>query len=146
MNRLTKFLRLNGRRQRLLLRTWLALNGTAVALRLAPLSRILSVFGTNSAPLLQSQGPAFSREEIIWTVRAAAALSWSPTCAVRALVAERLLRLHGHPAQFKVGVRPGDDFQAHAWVEDESGVLVGESERPYYALPDLSASDLVTPS
>jgi hypothetical protein len=56
------------------------------------------------------------------------------------------LRHEGYRVQFKVGVRSGEDFQAHAWVEDEDGILVGESERPYHALPDLSVSDLATRS
>lgn len=144
MNRFAKFMKLSGRRRRLLLRTWLQLNATAIGLRLFSLPRILQSFGTNTAARNHTPGP-FSKEEIIWTVRAAAALAWSPTCAVRALVAERLLRRNGHAAQFKVGVRPGEDFQAHAWVEDAGGVLVGESEIPYHSLPDLSARDLVSP-
>ncbi len=148
MKRLAKFMQLPGRRQRLLMRVWLELNATAVGLRLLPLPTLLEWFGTNPATPSEVRAASLrlGKDEIIWTVRAAAALAWKPTCAVRALVAERLFRKHGYPVQFKVGVRSGEDFQAHAWVADESGILVGESERPYHALPDLSATDLVTPS
>lgn len=148
MTRFTKFMRLPARRRRLLLRVWMELNATAIGLRLLSLPTLLRWFGTNPANphALSLPRRRLEKDEIIWTIRAAAALAWRPTCAVRALVAERLFRQHGYPVQFKVGVRSDEDFQAHAWVEDESGILVGASERPYHALPDLSARDLVTPS
>ncbi|HUS07943.1 MAG TPA: lasso peptide biosynthesis B2 protein [Bryobacteraceae bacterium] len=146
MNRFAKFVRLSHRRRILLLRVWLALNVTAVALRFVPLPQILKWFGTNPTSPSRPKATSYSKDEIVWTVRAAAALSMSATCVVRALVGERLLRAQGYSVQFKVGVRPGEDFQAHAWVEDEHGILIGESERPYHPLPDLSASDLATPS
>ena len=139
-------MRLSGRRQRLLLRTWLELNATALALRLFPLPGILRYFRTNSATTVVRQASVFSKDEIIWTIRAAAALSVGASCAVRALVAERQLRSAGHDVQFKVGVRAGEDFQAHAWVEDRDGILVGASERPYHPLPDITPNDVTSPS
>lgn len=144
MNRLAKFAALPGRRKILAVRCWFELNLIAVAIHLVPLTRLLNVLHTNSAAAYVN--PRFSKDEIIWSVRAAAALSWHSTCAVRGLVAERLLRREGYPAQFRIGVALGQDFQAHAWVEDAGGILIGESDVPYHPLPDLSASDLVTPS
>lgn len=123
-------------RKGLALRCWLALNFTAMALRIFSLGKILDFFGTNTA--ITSSRSQFSKSEIIWTVRAAAALCWRPTCAVRALVAEQLLRRNGHAALFKVGVTSDSNFQAHAWVEDESGILVGESDHSYQPLPDIA--------
>jgi hypothetical protein len=137
VNRLAKFARLSFGRKWLLVRCWLGLNLTAAALRVWSLRRILAVFRTN-APTPRVQ-PRFSREDILWSIRAAAALSWKPTCAVRGLVAERLLRKNGYPAQFRIGVLRQDEFQAHAWVEDQGTVLIGESELPYQALPDLGS-------
>lgn len=138
MNRIIKFAALPWQRKALLLRCWVELNETAIALCLIPLPEILQRMKTNF-PALGAR-TSISKQDIIWSVRAAAALSWRPTCAVRALVGERALRRHGFPSQFKVGVTGGDDFQAHAWVEDETGVLIGESEKTYQALPDLDSS------
>jgi hypothetical protein len=146
VKRIAKFLQLPGRRRWWLLRVWIELNATAVGLFLWPLPTLLRWFGTNPATSSLATPSVLTKDEIIWTIRAAASLAWKPTCAVRALVAERLFRTQGYPVQFKVGVRSGEDFQAHAWVEDETGILVGESERPYHPLPDLSARDLVSPS
>lgn len=138
MNRITKFAALPWQRKALALRCWVELNETAIALRLLPLTEILRRMKTNvpAHPIRTS----ISKQDILWSIRAAAALSWRPTCAVRALVGERVLRRHGYPSQFKVGVTGGDDFQAHAWVEDETGVLIGESETTYQTLPDLDSS------
>lgn len=144
MSRIAKFARLPWRRKVLLIRCWLSLNLTAVGLRLFSLPRILGFFGTNR-PAAAVQ-PILSREEILWSIRAAAAMSWRPTCAVRALVAEQLLRQQGYPVQFKVGVLHDADFQAHAWVEDQSGVLIGESELPYQPLPEFPSRGVATPS
>lgn len=145
MRRVQKFLALPLRRQLLVLQCWFWLNATAIGLKTAPLPRILRFLGTNAT--LSAPRGVTTRDEILWSVRAAAALSWNPTCAVRGLVAERMLRLHGWPAQFKVGVaRDQSDFHAHAWVEDESGILIGAAERQYQDLPAISARDLVTPS
>lgn len=135
MNRILKFAALPWRRQVLVLRCWVELNETAIALRLLPLPEVLRRMRTNSAP--QADQPACKKEDIIWSIRAASALSWRPTCAVRALVGERALRRQGYASVFKVGVTGGDDFQAHAWVEDETGLLIGESEKTYQTLPDL---------
>ena len=137
MNRLSKFARLPLGRKVLLMRCWMGLNLTAAALRLWSLRRILAVFGTNApTPCVR---PRFSREDILWSIRAAAALAWNPTCAVRGLVAERLLRQNGYPAQFKIGVLRRDEFQAHAWVEDQGTVLIGESELAFQPLPDVGS-------
>lgn len=135
MNRIAKFAALPWPRKTLLLRCWVELNQTALALRLLPLTEVLRRMNTNSGE--RPPRTLTTKEDIIWSIRAAAALAWRPTCAVRALVGERALRRHGYAAQFRVGVTGSEDFQAHAWVEDETGVLIGESEQSYRVLSEL---------
>jgi hypothetical protein len=142
VNRFQKFTALPLRRQWLLMQCWTGLNLTAIAIRVLPLPRLLSIMHTNSnTPDVQ---PGFSKDEIVWSVRAAAALTWRPTCAVRGLVAERMLRREGYQVRFKVGVSRNEDFQAHAWVEDSTGTLVGSSEVEYHPLPNLSVHDVLS--
>lgn len=143
MQRVTKFLALPLPRKLLVLKCWWLLNATAVALRLFPLSTLLRIFGTNQA--IPARSLSVSQDDILWSIRAAAPISWKPTCAVRGLVAERLLRQAGIAAMFKVGVsRKDEDFQAHAWVEGSEGILIGASPERYHLLPDLAARDLAT--
>ena len=145
MGRVQKFISLPFRRKVLLLKCWCMLNLTALALRLLPLPTVLGMFGTNQPPATAPRTSSASSEDILWSIRAAAALSWKPTCAVRGLVAERLLRRAGFAAQFKLGVaRRDEDFQAHAWVEGDKGILIGASEHEYHRLPDLDTQKLAS--
>lgn len=73
--------------------------------------------------------------------RACRLVPWDPSCLVRALALERLLRRRGlEAARVRVGVRrEGGDFAAHAWVEHR-GEVVGDAPdhvRDYRPLPDL---------
>lgn len=56
----------------------------------------------------------------------------APACLVTAIVGRGMLAAHGHPSELRIGVArpvPGD-LEAHAWVERDGRVLVGD-------LPDL---------
>lgn len=137
MRRARKFAQLAWRRKVLVAKCWMMLNLTALALRIFSLPTNLKMFGTNSESAKPRSG--HSKDEILWSIRAASEFAWRPTCAVRGLVAERLLRQNGFPSQFKVGVsRDAAEFQAHAWVEDQSGIVIGASEQEYHRLPDLA--------
>lgn len=61
------------------------------------------------------------------------------TCLARALVAQRLLRAGGHPAQLTLGVAHGPlagaerALEAHAWVESGGIFVAGDAELERYA-------------
>jgi hypothetical protein len=64
------------------------------------------------------------------------------TCLATALVAQTMLRRHGHDARLRLGVRrnPDGKIAAHAWLEREGLVVVGgpPSEVATYApLPEM---------
>lgn len=70
---------------------------------------------------------------IAWAVEAAARRLPGTTCLPMALVAQRLLSSSGHRGELHVGVtRAGAKFAAHAWVECEGRVLIGEEESRAY--------------
>jgi hypothetical protein len=60
---------------------------------------------------------------------------------VRAVAAQWLLARHGHPACLRIGVRPraAAPFEAHAWLEHEGRVIIGDiglaEFRPMLAVP-----------
>jgi len=107
----------------------------SVALRLcsyelvrAALDRIALV----RAPRDQRRVPA---PRVGWAVKAAAARMgrWS-SCLVEAVATAALLRRHGHASTVRFGVDPRSPrptLNAHAWIECEGCVIVGE-------LPELS--------
>lgn len=51
------------------------------------------------------------------TARTLSALPADSRCLMRSLVLSRLLDRRGIPSALVIGVRPGDTFGAHAWVE-----------------------------
>ena len=62
-------------------------------------------------------------------------------CLTQALVIQVLYRRAGRPAELRIGVRRETDAapQAHAWVESEGTIVIGQSEalRGYVSLPPL---------
>lgn len=80
----------------------------------------------------------------VTAVDIAARNSWPrPKCLARSLALRRMLRAAGIPAEMKIGVaRPGDGFEAHAWVEVEGRVVndapdIATRFRPLEAAADL---------
>jgi len=67
-------------------------------------------------------------DRIPWAVIGVASrLPLSLTCLVRALVGQALFTTHGHPSDIRFGVVIHDDeLQAHAWVERQGTVVIGE--------------------
>ncbi|UWG50335.1 Transglutaminase superfamily enzyme [Halalkaliarchaeum sp. AArc-CO] len=52
---------------------------------------------------------------------------FSPTCLMKAIVGKALLEANGHRAELKLGVtRKHGEFHAHAWIERDGSVLIGE--------------------
>jgi hypothetical protein len=72
-------------------------------------------------------------ERIVWAARTAARWTPAATCLSSALALQQLLCAHGHQSELHIGVaRTAGDFAAHAWVEREGRVLIGESELDTY--------------
>jgi hypothetical protein len=71
---------------------------------------------------------------ITWAGGAAARRIGTTTCLGRALVVHTMLRRHGHAAILRIGVRRDGaaSFEAHAWVECNGVVVIGE-------LPEMAA-------
>jgi hypothetical protein len=68
---------------------------------------------------------------VTWAVTAIAARFPPATCLVQALAAATLLRRRGLPSQLCIGVRTrgtaaGAPIEAHAWVECDGRIAIGE--------------------
>jgi hypothetical protein len=51
-------------------------------------------------------------------------LPWDSRCLMRSLVLLRMLARRGVVCQLVIGVRPGDVFEAHAWIEHDGRPLL----------------------
>lgn len=90
------------------------------------------------APWLPPYRTNLDADRIPWVVIGVASrFPLSLTCLVRALVGQVLFATHGHRSDIRFGVlKHDDDLQAHAWVEWEGTVVIGE-------LSDLSEYRLI---
>jgi len=51
-------------------------------------------------------------------------LPWDSRCLMRSLVLLRMLARRGVVCDLVIGVRPGETFEAHAWIEHEGHPLL----------------------
>lgn len=81
-----------------------------------------------------SSRPGSTVTATTWAAGAAARRIGGATCLAQALVAHTMLRRRGHDALLRIGVRRDGDacFEAHAWVECNGTVVIGE-------LPEIAA-------
>ena len=71
---------------------------------------------------------------IVWASRAAARRTPFGTCLSSALALQRLMAANGHGSDLHIGVaRDAGAFVAHAWVERDGIVLIGEDEQRQYS-------------
>jgi hypothetical protein len=72
-------------------------------------------------------------ERIIWSVHVASRFVPRATCLTQSLAAEILLKRHGYHAELRLGVaREGEQFDAHAWVESNGRVVIGNIDLSRY--------------
>ncbi len=100
-----------------------------LGLRLLPFQTVrglLARFEGNARSADASLSDSETTGRVVWAVDAASR-TLSLTCLPRALAAHTLLARRGLASELRIGVTrtPGSPLQAHAWVEDASGILIG---------------------
>lgn len=140
MSKLSKFRALPRAQRRLLLRTAGLTAAVSLGLRLLPFATLQRWL--QPKPASPGSAPVPPRDDIVWAVTIAGRYVPGATCLVQAMVAERLLKRAGHPAQLRIGVSNQPNFRAHAWVESDGKVLLGETEAlaEFTSLPALKKS------
>jgi hypothetical protein len=69
-------------------------------------------------------------DEIAWAVTAVSRRVPRASCLTQALAAQRLLAQDGYASRLQIGVarNPAGTFEAHAWLECEGRIVIGEIE------------------
>ncbi|WP_081716949.1 lasso peptide biosynthesis B2 protein [Leptolyngbya sp. Heron Island J] len=130
MRRLNRLLKLSGSEFRVLLFACLLLNGIRLALFLFPFNSIrqrLTQFST--VWICQDENSPISVRFIGWAIHIAGRYTLGTAkCLVRALTAQLLLTRYGYPHQLHIGVAKSaaDTLEAHAWIEYQGRVIVGQ--------------------
>jgi Transglutaminase-like superfamily len=103
-------------------------------LRLLRFRTLLRIRDLYPPPAAHGQSAATARtiDRVHWAITAIAARAPSATCLVQALAADALLRRRGIASQLRLGVRSGGPssapIEAHAWIECEGAVAIGDIE------------------
>ena len=72
-------------------------------------------------------------DRIIWSIHVASRFVPHATCLTQSLTAQILLARHGYPAELRLGVaRDAGQFEAHAWVESNGRVVIGQADLHRY--------------
>lgn len=131
--RLAKFFRLQFSDQRLLMRAVLAVVSAKLAIRTLPLPAARTAV-TRLGRIGWSVTPVRA-DRIVWAVEAAGrAIPGMKNCLVQAVAAEAMLLRAGHPCELRIGAAKNGakELIAHAWLESEGRVLIGEFELERY--------------
>jgi hypothetical protein len=125
----------------LLLRATALLWSIRVGLWLLPLGTVRRLLTRAGAmgPMARGRGPP--KDRILWAVATAQCVVPRVTCLSQALATHILLVRSGYPAQVRIGVAKTDRgrLEAHAWVEGDGQILVGDVAglSRYVRLPPL---------
>lgn len=117
----------------ILIRSAALLCAVRLALWIVPFPKlrwaVVSLARTRSRPASSN-----SAEELIWAVRAVSRYVPHASCLTQALVLHILLRRDGLPSRIRIGVsQDAKHFEAHAWVESQGRVVIGDSGLRRYA-------------
>jgi hypothetical protein len=120
-----RFFRLPPADRRLLVRSLLLLAATRVALWMLPFQTVRRLLARTARPTAAARTPT---ERISWAIGVAQRVIPSATCLPQALVGEALLTRAGHPFELRIGVAKtaAGGLHAHAWIESDGRVVVGE--------------------
>jgi len=133
MSRLNKFVRLPSHEKILFIKAWILLGIISLGSSLLPfatLKKVLAVIGSLTARVDQE----LSEDQLVWAVGTASRYLPKATCLAQALTLQLFLKQSGRKAYLYIGVNGGEGghLNAHAWVESQGRILIGESDLSRY--------------
>ena len=141
MERIHKFSSLSAADRSLLLKAVFLLGVMTLGLRVLSfhaMRRFSMRAGQKTARARHTDRPSAGR--IAWAVGVASRYVPAATCLSQALAARILLKQQGYPARLCIGVARGErgQLEAHAWVESQGRIIVGNSQDLSHYTPLLS--------
>jgi hypothetical protein len=125
--KLRSYARLSPRERRLAIRTISLVALVRLGLWLLPFRTLQRWCEALARP---KQAATAETREIVWAIRLASRYVPCSTCLVQSLAAQILLARHGLESQVHIGVARDQErgFRAHAWVQSQGKVIVGDME------------------
>ena len=138
---LQKLHRLSPRERSFLIQAWCALLGIDIALRCLPFTRMASFCRRLHTTGNDGNAPSLPPvTQLAWLVTVAGRYSpLGTSCLKEALVLSWLMSRRGAVTTLRIGVaRRHGDLDAHAWLEHNGRIILGEADADAYApLPPL---------
>ena len=131
-----KFLQLSWREQKLVAGAVLALSAVRIGLIALPFATVRGIVARRYRQVHDKRSRP-TLEQVTWAIEAASRyVPGGSNCLVRALACEYILGRLGYPCELKIGVAKGaaGEFAAHAWLESDGRVLIGEFEVDRYTM------------
>jgi hypothetical protein len=127
MRRLRKFLRLTSCDRHLLITAALLMSAIRLGLWLLPFRVLRQV--VKSLTAVRPAPQQISINQVVWAVEVASGyMPGGVKCLARALTTQILLSRRGYSTELRIGVAKNQQGQleAHAWVESQGSVIIGE--------------------
>ena len=108
-----------------------------IGLSLVRFPRFQALLARLSAQASVKSGAVPTTEQLAWDVLVVSSYVPRATCLTQALAGQVLLTHYGYSTVVRVGVTRVDGkgtFQAHAWLESNGKMVIGESEVAYMPL------------
>jgi len=129
MKQLRKFLSLTNIERQLFIKAFLLLALVRLGMWLLPfktLRRLLAIISQGNLVGLPQYSP--TTDQIVEAVnRSSCYLPGNPKCLARALTTQTLMSQYCYSAELRIGVAKGEQgqFEAHAWVESQGQIVIG---------------------
>ena len=146
MSKIKSLLNLTPAERNHLVKALVLVVGIRIGLSLMPFPRFQTLLATFRASIGMSRvsvstPPTPSTQQLAWAVRTVSTYVPKVTCLTQALAAQVLLEQHGYPTIVRIGVtnasEKGNSFQAHAWLESNGKMVIGQSDVAYVPLTVL---------
>jgi hypothetical protein len=136
MNKINSFFKLSSDRKSLFIKSLILIIFIRLSLSLLSFSRVKKISKRISIPN-NNQKDTLTIQDIIWSVQAVSPYVPKATCLTQAITAQILLSRHNQQSKLKIGVTKEEEFEAHAWLEIDDEIILGESEKEFVPILDL---------
>ena len=130
MSKIHSFFKLSSDRKSLLLKSGMLTIFIRLSLTIFSFSTVKKFSKIFSRPT-NNHNVNVTVDDIIWSVRAVSQYVPKATCLTQAITAQILLSRHNLISKLKIGVMKKEEFEAHAWLEINDQIVLGESEKKY---------------
>jgi len=135
MNRINSFFKLTNNKKSLIIKSLILMIFIRITITIFSFSinkKISKIFSRTN----KNQNDLVTVKDIIWSIYTVSDYIPRATCLTQAITAQILLSRHNHPSKLKIGVTKNDEFEAHAWLEIDDKIVLGESEQKYVPIYD----------